>query len=192
MKRKISAKEIIVPAVSLFLICLVVTALLAVTDKFTQPQIEKLAIETENKTKAEVLTGADSFSDAKTYEQDGVTYEYYEGMCNGSMVGYVFSTSAKGYGGDIDVMVGIGTDGLVQGVSILSISETAGLGMNAKNESFLTQFKGRSGEIGVAKNNPSESEIQALTGATITSKAMAAAVNTALAIYSEIGGESNG
>lgn len=192
MKKKISPKEIIIPAVSLFVICFVVTALLAITNKFTQPQIEKLSIETENKTKAEVLTEADSFSDAIKYTLDGVQYQYYEGTASGEKIGYVFATSSKGYGGDIDVMVGVSTDGKVTGVSILSISETAGLGMNAKNDSFLSQFTGRSGEIGVAKNNPSDNEIQALTGATITSKAMAGAVNTALRIYSEIGGESNG
>lgn len=192
MKKKISPKEIIIPAVSLFVICLVVTALLAVTNKFTQPRIEKLAADTENKTKAEVLSSADSFSEAQTYELQGVQYEYYEGLASGEKAGYVISTSAKGYGGDIDVMVGIGNDGRVTGVSILSISETAGLGMNAKNDSFLSQFNGLSGEIGVAKNNAKDNDIQALTGATITSKAMVQAVNTALQIYSGIGGEQNG
>ena len=89
-------------------------------------------------------------------------------------------------------MVGIYTDGTVAGVSILSISETAGLGMNAKNESFLNQFLGKSGTIGVQKNGSSDTEIQALTGATITSKAMAGAVNQALALYETVGGAQNG
>ena len=68
---------------------------------------------------------------------DGKDYTYYEGTASGDTIGYVFKTSAKGYGGDIDLMVGIDTSGKVTGVSILSISETAGLGMNAKNESFI-------------------------------------------------------
>lgn len=192
MKKKISPKEIIIPAVSLFLICLVVTALLAVTNKLTQPQIEKLAIEAETKTKAEALATADSFSEALSYELNGVQYQYYEGSVSGEKVGYVFSTSAKGYGGDIEIMVGVDNGGKVTGVSILSINETAGLGMNAKNKSFLSQFNGLSGEIGVAKSNAADNEIQALTGATITSKAMAQAVNIALEIYGGIGGEQNG
>ncbi len=80
-------------------------------------------------------------------------------------------------------MVGIDTSGKVTGVSILSISETAGLGMNARNESFINQYIGKSGTIGICKNGASDTEIQALTGATITSKAVTSAVNTALSLY---------
>lgn len=187
------AKEIIVPAVSLFLICVVVTALLALTNAVTAPKIDALAVETQDASKKQVLSSADSFSEEKQVEKDGVSYTYYDGLASdGSVVGYVFVTSAKGYGGDISVMVGVLGDGTVAGVNILSINETAGLGMNAKNQSFLDQFLGKSGEIGVAKNNPSDTEIQALTGATITSSAMATAVNTALSLYAEIGGGQNG
>lgn len=187
------AKEIIVPAVSLFLICVVVTALLALTNAVTAPKIDALAVETQDASKKQVLSSAASFSEEKQVEKDGVSYTYYDGLASdGSVMGYVFVTSAKGYGGDISVMVGVLGDGTVAGVNILSINETAGLGMNAKNQSFLDQFLGKSGEIGVAKNNPSDTEIQALTGATITSRAMATAVNTALSLYAEIGGGQNG
>ena len=186
MKKKFTAKDILIPTVSLFVICLVVTALLAVTNMLTAPQIQKLSKETEDKTKA------DEFSDALTVSADGKDYTYYEGTASGDTIGYVFKTSAKGYGGDIDLMVGIDTSGKVTGVSILSISETAGLGMNAKNESFINQYIGKSGTIGVSKNGASDTEIQALTGATITSKAVTSAVNTALSLYSQIGGEKVG
>lgn len=187
------AKEIIVPAVSLFLICVVVTALLALTNAVTAPKIDALTVETQEASKKQVLSSAASFSNEKQIEKDGVSYTYYDGLASdGSVMGYVFVTSAKGYGGDISVMVGVLGDGTVAGVNILSINETAGLGMNAKNQSFLDQFLGKSGEIGVAKNNPSDTEIQALTGATITSRAMATAVNTALSLYAEIGGGQNG
>jgi electron transport complex protein RnfG len=187
------AKEIIVPAVSLFLICVVVTALLALTNAVTAPKIDALAVEAQEASKKQVLSSAASFSEEKQVEKDGVSYTYYDGLASdGSVMGYVFVTSAKGYGGDISVMVGVLGDGTVAGVNILSINETAGLGMNAKNQSFLDQFLGKSGEIGVAKNNPSDTEIQALTGATITSSAMATAVNTALSLYAEIGGGQNG
>lgn len=192
MKKKFTAKDILIPTVSLFVICLVVTALLAVTNMLTAPQIQKLSKETEDKTKAEVLASADEFSDALTVSADGKDYTYYEGTASGDTIGYVFKTSAKGYGGDIDLMVGIDTSGKVTGVSILSISETAGLGMNAKNESFINQYIGKSGTIGVSKNGASDTEIQALTGATITSKAVTSEVNTALSLYSQIGGEKVG
>lgn len=192
MKKKFTAKDILIPTVSLFVICLVVTALLAVTNMLTAPQIQKLSKETEDKTKAEVLASADEFSDALTVSADGKDYTYYEGTASGDTIGYVFKTSAKGYGGDIDLMVGIDTSGKVTGVSILSISETAGLGMNAKNDSFINQYIGKSGTIGVSKNGASDTEIQALTGATITSKAVTSAVNTALSLYAQIGGEKVG
>lgn len=186
-------RGILIPAVSLLLICAVVTALLGLTNSVTAPKIEQLAAETEAAAKQAVLTDAASFSDEMQIEKDGNVYTYYEGLAaDGSCAGFVFRTSAKGYGGDIAVMVGIGTDGTVAGVNILSISETAGLGMNAKNESFLSQFLGKSGTIGVLKNGSSETEIQALTGATITSKAMASAVNQALDLYKEVGGAQNG
>lgn len=186
-------RGILIPAVSLLLICAVVTALLGLTNSVTAPKIEQLAVETEAAAKQAVLTDAASFSDEMQIEKDGNVYTYYEGLAaDGSSAGFVFRTSAKGYGGDIAVMVGIGTDGTVAGVNILSISETAGLGMNAKNDSFLSQFTGKSGTIGVLKNGSSETEIQALTGATITSKAMASAVNQALDLYKEAGGAQNG
>ena len=86
------------------------------------------------------MSDSESFSDEKTVEKDGVQYTYYEGLSQSEeKIGYVFLTSAKGYGGDIDIMVGIGNDGSVKGVTVLSISETAGLGMNAKNDKFLNQ-----------------------------------------------------
>ena len=140
--KKLNAKEILVPAVSLFIICLVVTALLAVTNMVTAPKIDELAAERQNEAKKVVLSDAESFSDEKTVEKDGVQYTYYEGLSQSEeKIGYVFLTSAKGYGGDIDIMVGIGNDGSVKGVTVLSISETAGLGMNAKNDKFLNQYK---------------------------------------------------
>jgi len=189
-----TVKEIIIPAISLFLICLVATALLGFTNQITAPKIEQLAIETENNAKKEVLSDAADFSDKMTATLDETEYSYYEGLDGDkNVIGYVFTTSAKGYGGDIKVMVGVDKSGSVTGVSILEISETAGLGMNAKNESFLKQFLSKNGEISVIKNGtPADNEISALTGATITSKAMAKAVNTALALYEQVGGESNG
>lgn len=185
--KKFDIKEVLVPTISLFLISAIVTLLLAVTNSVTKPKIEQLQIETENKTKAAVLSVAKDFSDAKTVSLDGVDYTYYEGYGEGkSIAGYVFTTSAKGYGGDIITMVGINADGTISGMDFLSISETAGLGMNADSDDFKSQFVGKSGEIGLNKNNPADNEIQALTGATITSKAVTNAVNIALELFEEV------
>lgn len=186
-------KEIVIPALSLFIICIVVTALLGLTNAVTAPKIEELAVETQEAAKKEVLADAASFGDAEQTQMSGTTYTYYKGLAaDGSVMGYVVETVSKGYGGDISLMVGVGVDGTVQGVSILSINETAGLGMNAENPEFLEQFLGKSGTIGVQKNGSSDTEIQALTGATITSEAMADGVNQALLVCEQLGGGVNG
>ncbi len=185
--KKFDIKEVLVPTVSLFLISAIVTLLLAVTNSVTKPKIEQLQIETENRTKAAVLSDAKEFSDAMTVSLDGVDYTYYEGYGEGKEItGYVFTTSAKGYGGDIVTMVGVKADGTISGMDFLSISETAGLGMNADSDDFKSQFVGKSDEIGLSKNNPADNEIQALTGATITSKAVTNAVNIALNLFEEV------
>lgn len=186
-------KEIVIPALSLFIICIVVTALLGLTNAVTAPKIEELAVETQEAAKKEVLADAASFGDAEQTQLSGTTYTYYKGLAaDGSVMGYVVETVSKGYGGDISLMVGVGVDGTVHGVSILSINETAGLGMNAENPEFLEQFLGKSGTIGVQKNGSSDTEIQALTGATITSEAMADGVNQALLVCEQLGGGVNG
>ena len=184
-------KSIFIPVVSLLVICIVFTFLLALTNKATADKIKQLSLEAEAAARVKVLDTAKSFSEEKT--QGDITY--YEGYDeNGEVVGYIFPEESKGYGGVIYMQVGINADGTVHGVEITELSETAGLGMNAKNQPwFLEQYKDRGGVIGVAKNNPADTEIQALTGATITSKAVTAGVNAAIAGYNEItGGAENG
>ena len=184
--KKFSAKEIIKPTVSLFLTAAVVTLLLAVTNSVTAPKIEELQIKTVNETKSKVLPGADSFSDELTVSYNGTEYSYYEGYKNSQTAGYIFTTVSKGYGGDITVMVGVDASGSVEGIDFITISETAGLGMKADTDDFKSRYKGKSGVINVVKNSPGENDIQALTGATITSNAVTQAVNTALELYGEV------
>lgn len=187
--KKFNAREILIPTVSLFLISAVTTLLLAVTNSVTAPKITELQAETENRMKTAVLSSADSFSDALTVQSNGKEYTYYEGYgSDGVLTGYVITAVSKGYGGDISVMVGVNSDGTVAGIDYLSISETAGLGMNAQKDSFRGQYIGKSGQIEVSKNSPSGNQIQALTGATITSRAVTAAVNDALKVYEEVHG----
>ena len=111
-----------------------------------------------------------------------------------SGLGYVVtSTSKSGYGGDIQITVGIASDGTVSGVSILSISETAGLGMKAAEPAFYEQYHGKQTEKFVVSKDGGEGEpIDALSGATITSRAVTEAVNAALGYYQNaFGGGSN-
>lgn len=106
-------------------------------------------------------------------------------VCTVGDMGYVVTvTDSEGYGGDIQITVGITTDGTISGVSILSISETAGLGMKAKEPEFYTQYQDKqTDKFYVSKDGGEGEPIDALSGATITSRAMTGAVNTALAYY---------
>lgn len=108
-----------------------------------------------------------------------------------SVIGYVInSTSHNGYGGDITVSVGIDNAGVVKGIEMLSISETAGLGMKAKEPKFRDQFKDKAvKQFTYTKTGAaSDFEIDAISGATITTKAVTDAVNAALSYFGSLGG----
>ncbi len=187
--KKFRIGDILKPVIVLTAICIVTSALLAYTNSLTKPVIDNLAAETEMNTRKVVLSQADTFVD----EAFGDTAYCTGKDASGATVGYVFTTSAKGYGGDVKIMVGVNTDGTVSGVQTLELSETPGLGMNAQKPSFLEQFIGKTLGVSVNKNSPGENEIKALTGATITSNAVTSAVNTALDYYTQItGGADNG
>ena len=190
---KFSAKEILKPTIVLFIICVVTAALLGFTNQLTAPKIAALAEQNEIAVRKLLLPEATDFEESVNDASNNVTYCL--GVdADGSGIGYVFTTVSKGYGGDVKIMTGVDMKGTVTGVKTLELSETAGLGMNAQNDSFLNQYKGESGTVAVAKNSPSENEIQALTGATITSTAVTKCVNAALDYFSSQlnGGVTNG
>lgn len=191
-KQNSTLKEILIPTISLFIISLVASILLAVANKVTAPKIETIAKENAAASRKIVLPIAQDF---KASKKDKISY--FEGKDkSGNIVGYVFTTvctsTSKGYGGDITVMTGIDKDGKVTGIELLQINETPGLGMNAKKDWFKNQFKGMSEKIGVSKTEKTDTDIQALTSATITSKAVTSAVNVALEQFSQVGGGNNG
>lgn len=180
-------KNIIVPTIALFLICLVATTLLAFANSVTAPIIEKLAVQTEIESRKKVCVLAEDFIDKN---ENGVSYALGVDK-DGKEIGMVFTTTAKSYGGEILVMTGVDMDGKVTGVELLSINDTAGLGMNATNPDFKDQFIGLVKGIIVQKNSSdhANNEITALTGATITSQAVTDAVNAALADFEAITGK---
>lgn len=106
-------------------------------------------------------------------------------VCTAGDAGYVITTTDKdGFGGNIQITVGIKKDGTINGVSILSISETAGLGMKATEPSFYNQYVNKQDDkFVVSKDGGDGEQIDALSGATITSRAVTGAVNAALGYY---------
>lgn len=189
--KKLSFKDIFVPTISLFLICLVVAVLLGGTNELTKEPIAQLQAQKADEAKLQVCPDAVSFDGQ---EETEVPVEFYRGFDEtGNLVGYAIPSSHKGYGGEIEIMVGINTEGEITGVSILSINETPGLGMNATKEDFTNQFLKDVPEGGfTAKaDDPSKEKIDALTGATITSEAVSQAVNKAINVYKSLEGGGN-
>ncbi len=168
------------PIVVLGVICLVTSLLLAVTNGVTAPIIEENAIRTANETRQALLPAADSFTEVAVPAAcaENVT-EIYRAD-NGS--GFVVTAGAKGYGGDVPVMVAFNAEGAIEAVRFLDNSETPGLGQKVKTDAFQGQFSGMAAEAFTL------SDIDALTGATISSRAATTAINAAIAAYDSVKG----
>lgn len=191
--KKFSPKEILIPTIVLLLICVVSAALLGGTNMLTKDTIASIEAKAKAEAMQEVMPDAVSFSEA-TQATDKLEYSVAIDK-DGNEIGYAFTVSDNGYGGEIKVMVGLDTNGTVSRIAILSANnETPGLGQNIKKASFLDQFIGKKGGISVVKNAPADNDIQAITSATISSSAVTRTVNAAIEYYNEnlAGGENNG
>ncbi len=162
---------------TLFLITTIVAGLLGLVNYVTADTIaEQIAQKAENAMR-QVLE-ADSYEPLDVPEESAVTAAYRAGDR-----GYVVRVAPNGFGGAIDMMVGVDVSGAVTGVAIVSQSETASLGANCTREDFRAQFTGKTGTLSVSKDG---GEIEALTGATVTSRAVTEGVNTALEFVQEV------
>lgn len=172
----IKPKEIIKVGFILFAITAVSALLLAFANKITAPIIAE-----NNRVKTEAAMRV-VLPDAETFTKVGIdgVEEAYIANTGDETAGVCVVSAVYGYGGEIKVITGINTDGEVTGIDILSHSETPGLGANAEKPEFTSQFKGKTKDIGVSRGKASGNEINAMSGATITSKAVAEAVNMAL------------
>lgn len=186
---KKNREDIIKPVGVLLAICIIIPLALSVTNKVTAKKIAEL--ENENsKRNMQSLVSADDFEKCS----DG-GIEYYTAIKGGDTAAYIFTESAKGYGGDVSVMTAVKLDGTVAGVAILDVSgETPGLGQNAAKESFYSQYAGLKKGVSLLKNGAKaeNNEVDAVTGATITSTAVTRAVNAALDDFEKVKGETVG
>ena len=129
------------------------------------------------------MPGAKDFRQVEVKnDKSGLIKEINEGSDGSNVVGYNFTVTPKGYGVLITLVVGIDKEGTVKGIKILSLSETPGLGMKSTEPAFSDQFKDKKADtLTVVKTAPaSAGEIQAISGATITSRAVTLGVNSAL------------
>lgn len=153
---------------SLSCICVAAALVLGMTYNITKPLIAEQEELEKTDALAKVLPQADNF-----VEKIMDTQKYYEAYKEEQLIGYVIFASGDGYAGNITMLVGIDNDGIITGLVILSHNETPGLGAKCneikyreKEPWFLSQFKGKNGSVIELK------DVESITGATITSKAI--------------------
>ncbi len=193
---KINKKDILYIlklALILLAISFVCTILLTVVNALTKTKIAERSQKSAQDARIEVLKEADDFKKTDgfkpTDKYGAPVNEIYIGTKDGKTAGYCVSVSPNGYGGAIQMIVGISADMNVTGVKITSMSETPGLGAKASDKSFTNQYidKAANGDLGVNKTgNASKDEINAISGATISSKAVTSGVNAAAKAVSEL------
>ena len=191
---KLNAKDILIPTVALVLICGISTGLLAGTNEMTKEPIAQAEIQSQND--SIMLVSADTAADFKTVEtsdDSAQCFEVYDS--SGTLLSYAVATSSKGYGGTIKVMTGIDAEtGDVIGVNVYDNStETPGLGAKTSEDDFSGQFGGSQSDTGFtvskdADKNPDKTSVDAVTGATISSRAVVKAVNQAIDVFKQVSG----
>ena len=183
MKYKITPKAVLIPTVSLFLICVFVTAALALANSVTADKIAANEEQSKQESMKNVCPDAAEFAEM-------IPDIMYEGKdSSGNTVGYAIATKTQGYGGQVKVMTGI-ADGAIIAVDVFyNNDETPGLGKNTSDKSFRDQYNGLSvdQDIAVSKDDTSGNAqtVDAVTSATISSRAVTKAVNEACQLYNE-------
>lgn len=189
------SNEIVKNTISLAVITLIAGLLLGVVYEITKEPIAKEQQRAKEEAYKEVFAEAAAFEDmevdmehvATVLNEQEIDATIDEAMrvldTDGRQIGYVLTvTDHEGYGGDIQFAMGVTEEGILNGISFLSISETAGLGMRAKEDVFQNQFAKKKVDAFVYTKNSAtaENEIDAISGATITTNAVTNGVNAGL------------
>jgi len=163
----------------LLLICFCASMVLSITYKFTRSRIEAQAITEEKSALDDIFPEASDFGEEKLAGE-----AYYVARKDNKVLGYIIKAKAKGYASTINMLVGFDVKGVIKGIKILSQEETPGLGAKINEVRygehkpwFLKQFEGRKAQELDLKN------IEAVTGATISSKAMLDGVKKAVSEF---------
>lgn len=162
------------PTIILLSICLVITFALAGVYTATKDTIAMREIEAANDARMRVLTTGETFTEIAVELPDGVTDAYRAD--NGT--GYVFTSQAKGFGGEVVWVIGMDADGGVTGIDLFSHEETPGLGTKVGEADYLAKYLG----------DVDPSTVDAVTGATRTSNSLKNAVSQARAAYEIVKG----
>ena len=195
-------KQMIRDSLILFAITLIAGLLLGGVYAITKNPIAKTQEDKKNEAYQAVFTDAAESSDLTDaadaqqiladagYTKDRIDEVKAAMDADGNILGYVMTiTSSEAYGGELQLAMGIRMDGTVNGISFLSLSETIGLGMEAKKPEFQEQFAGKQVEQFVYSKTgaAADNEIDALSGATITTNAVTNAVNAGICYAGALG-----
>lgn len=177
-------KEIKMLGIKLLIITAVSGLLLGITYNITQKAIAARGGETA--AYKELIPDAEKFEKADV-KLTGNIKEVQNAIKDGATTGYIIKVQAKGYGGPVTLMVAVDDNGTVTNLNISADNETAGLGKESEKPKFKDQFKGKTAntELKVSKNAKSDDEIQAVSGATITSTGVTNGVNEALEFFND-------
>ena len=182
MKTESTVMYVLRLALTLLAITAVVAAALAGVNSITAPAIAELTAQKTQQAIEMVLPGGgEEMADFPAVDLVSTVYA--------GDAGYAIEVTPGGFDNTITMMVGIDTEGKVLGISIISHTETAGLGAVAAagtpaGESFRNEFVGASGSVSVTKDG---GDVEAITGATITSRAICVGVNAALECVAQMG-----
>lgn len=155
-------------------ICLIIAFTLAAVNSLASPVIAAGKLERANAARIELLPAADSFVTLTAPGAPSSVTEISRAE-NGS--GYVITVVVDGYGGEMTVMCGIDADGLITNTKVLSHSETKGLGSKVTEAAYSTQYVGKDSAL---------SDVDAISGATVSSKAYYGAISDAFKAYARV------
>ena len=184
MKTESTVMYVLRLALILLAITAVVAAALAGINSITKPIIDQLNLEKTQKAIEAVLPGGFDEQITDYADATGLVSKVYKGAN-----GYALEVTPGGFDNTITMMVGVDFEGKVTGISVISHTETAGLGAVAAattsaGETFRGQFVGMSGTVSVTKDGGA---VDSITGATITSRAIFVGVNAALECAANMG-----
>ncbi len=184
--------EIVRLGLILCVITFSVALLLALANFATEDIIKASNVKAQDEARKLVLPEAEECEEIKIEGVGEGEYKLiksvYVGKSGSNNIGYSIGVVPNGFGGAIDMIVGINSEGKLTGTNIINHQETPGLGSKAKEPKFSEQYSNKSVEslFNVIKNGaPRENEIVAISGATITSSAVTDGVNSAIKIYKE-------
>ena len=176
----------------LFGTCLVCSALLAGVYAMTKAPIDATNARLLKEAVGAVLPQGGELSEAMPLEVGGQPSEYYTLSADGTPSAYAVKSTVVGFGGPLTLMVGVTPDGTVYNTSVLSHTETPGLGAKCTtDEKFLAQWKGFNTAEKILKVKKDNGDVDAITASTITSRAYTLAVENAVNALKSIGGLNN-